>query len=111
MEIHEIKNLDCRIKKNRQILAREVATLLGRDSALSNEQIQKAAEKISKKYKFHISQIQYSTERKEENLCWVFVDVGTGYSQYRANSRYEIFAKFILLVNEYRKIIRAEVKK
>ena len=66
MEIHEIKNLDCRIKKNRQILAREVATLLGRDSALSNEQIQKAAEKISKKYKFHISQIQYSIERKEE---------------------------------------------
>ena len=111
MEIYEITNLDCRIKKNRIKLAREVATLLGRDSALSMEQIQKAAEKISKKYKLRISQIQYSTERKEEKLCWVFVDTGSGYSQYRANSIYEIYAKFILLVNEYRKIIRAEVAK
>lgn len=111
MEIYEIKNLDCRIKKNRQKLAREVAALLGRDSALSNEQIQKAAEKISKKYKFHISQIQYSAERMEEKLCWVFIDIDSGYSQYRANSQYEVYAKFILLVNEYRKIIGTEVKK
>ena len=111
MEIHEIKSLDCTKRRNRIKLAREVSSLFGRESALTSEQIQKAATKISNKYGYKISQIQYSTEHKEENLCWVFVDIGKGYSQYRANSRYEIYAKFILLVNEYRKIIRAEVAK
>ncbi len=101
MEIHQIKSLDCTKGKNRRILALEVATLLGRDSPLTGEQIQKAAEKISKKYGYKISQIQYSTEIKD--LCWVSFDTKNGYSIYRANSKYEIAAKFILLVNEYRK--------
>lgn len=110
MEIHEIKSLDCTKRRNRIKLAREVSSLFGRESALTSEQIQKAATKISNKYGYKISQIQYSTEHKEENLCWVFVDIGKGYSQYRANSRYEIYAKFILLVNEYRKIKKQEAK-
>ena len=101
MEIYKIQNLDCTKKQNRKILAREVATLFGRDLPLTKEQILKAAEKIAKKYEFKISQIQYSNENRETNLCWVFVDTGEGYSQYRANSRYEIYAKFILLVHEY----------
>ena len=103
MEIYQINSLDCTKGKNRKKLALEVATLLGKDSPLTSEQIQKAAEKISKKYGYRISQIQYSIEHREENLCWVFVDTGNGYSQYRANSKYEIYAKFILLVNQYRK--------
>lgn len=101
MEIYQIKSLDCTKGKNRRTLALEVATLLGKDSPLTSEQIQKATEKISKKYGYKIQQIQYSVENKD--LCWVSFDTGNGYAIYRANSKYEIAAKFILLVNEYRK--------
>ncbi len=102
MEIYEIQNLNCKVKENRKKLAREVSTLFGRDSALNKEQIKKAAKSISKKYKFRISQVIGNS---------VFVDTRNGYSEFKADSEYEMYAKFILLSYEHYKLSKMEVKR
>lgn len=108
MEIYQIKALDCKKKKNRKKLAKEVSTLLGRDSALSKEQIKKAATSISKKYGMYIQLIKNSEIR--ENAIIVSVNTGHGYSTYHANTLYEVYAKFILMVHEYYKLSKMEPK-
>ena len=96
MEIYKIKNLNCKNKKERIILVKEVMKVLKTDKKPEINELKAICKKIDLKYGIRIKYYEVRSENIQVNIEF---ERGS-YSIFYADSRYEIFCKFILIAKE-----------
>lgn len=96
MEIYEIKKLNCKNKKDRIALVKEVMRVLKIDEKPDINKLKEICRKIDSKYGIRIKYYEVRDNNIQVNIEF---ERGT-HSIYYANSRYEVFCKFILISKE-----------
>mgnify|MGYP003300508181 CR=1 FL=1 len=96
MKIYEIKNIDCNNKKERIILVKEVMKVLKTDKKPEINELKEICKKIDSKYGIRIKYYEVRDRNIQVNIEF---ERGS-HSIFYANSRYELFCKFILIAKE-----------
>ena len=97
MEIYQIKSLNCKDKKNRKKLLKEVMKVVH----TKEKPTKKELETICKKYSIKIHMIKYS----ESGGLSASIRVKDAYSAIYCDTYYELLCKFILYVEKMRKYV------
>lgn len=95
MEIYEIKYLDCSKKSNRDLLVKNVKSII----KVNGKSVKLIAEKLSKKYEMPF--FIYADEDKY--MLSIHVS-STAYSTLYCSSMTECYCKYILMVHAYKSI-------
>lgn len=100
MKVYEIKYLDCKKLKNRQRLLREIMKVTKTDEKPKESYLEKFAKSVGKKYGMPIQLIK----QMESKMVVSIRVTQDSYSVFEAISYYELLCKYILLINEFRKM-------
>lgn len=102
MKIHEIKNLDCSLLKNRIKLVKATMKAIKTKEKPDKAKLSSICKSLMKKYKIKIRRF-----KQENGLLFVSLEIEPGtFSTFYCYSFYELMCKYILYVKaikEYRK--------
>lgn len=101
MEIYQIKSLNCKDKKNRKKILKEVMKVVHTKEKPTKKELETICKSISKKYSIKIHMIKYS----ESGGLSASIRVKDAYSAIYCDTYYELLCKFILYVEKMRKYV------
>lgn len=101
MDIYQIKSLNCKEKKNRKKLLKEVMKVVHTKEKPTKKELETICKSISKKYSIKIRIIKYS----ETGRMSVSILIKDAYSAIYCDTYYELLCKFILYVEKMRKYV------
>lgn len=95
MKIYEIKNLNCKEKKNRMLLIDETKKLIKTDRKPSKKKLESICGSLSKKYGLKIGKITFL---KDGQMQVAIEGEDGSYSVFVVDYYYEFLCKYILYV-------------